>query len=366
MSSASPLELSASGIIERIEAGEYPREVVLTIARGFLPLPQEELVAVLSFVATSNDAEAAQAARESLGEIPPKALLDIASNEQANPDYLTLMVRGVEDPQVLETLTRNRAVPDSVIADLALRADPAVQEVIVINQARILRCPEILEGLLANPRLAPETKRRAIETREEFFEKRARIQAEHEAAAAELEDETIDESAIADLIAKAELEEGGGEAAATTLDLTDADEKDPEKQSVFQRVLKMTVAQKVHFAFKCDKTGRMLLVRDRNKLVCSAVMRNPRMTENEVEQIAGMRNVDDEVLRLVSVRRDWMAKYNIVLQLVRNPKAPIGVVLPLIIRLTLRDLKYLRDDKGVPEVVRATAKKFYVQRQNKA
>jgi hypothetical protein len=37
----------------------------------------------------------------------------------------------------------------------------------------------------------------------------------------------------------------------------------------------------------------------------------------------------------------------------------VGVVLPLINRLTLRDLKGLKDDRGVAEVVRATSRKMY-------
>jgi hypothetical protein len=90
------------------------------------------------------------------------------------------------------------------------------------------------------------------------------------------------------------------------------------------------------------------------------------MTETEVENIAGMRNVEEEVLRLIALRRDWMSKYNIMLNLVRNPRAPVGVVLPLINRLTLRDLKGLKDDKGVSEVVRATARKFFLARTQKS
>ena len=66
-----------------------------------------------------------------------------------------------------------------------------------------------------------------------------------------------------------------------------------------------------------------------------------------------MRNVDEEVLRLIAMKRDWMAKYNIAVTLARNPKCPVGVVLPLINRLTLRDLKGLKDDKGVSEAVRS-------------
>jgi len=60
-----------------------------------------------------------------------------------------------------------------------------------------------------------------------------------------------------------------------------------------------------------------------------------------------------------------MSKYNIMLTLCRNPKAPIGVVLPFINRLTLRDLKGLKDDKGVQQVVRELAKKAYIQRTQK-
>ena len=90
------------------------------------------------------------------------------------------------------------------------------------------------------------------------------------------------------------------------------------------------------------------------------------MSEQEAEAIAGMRNVDDEVLRILGSRRDWMGKYNILLALVRNPKAPIGVVLPLINRLTLRDLKGLKDDRGVPQTIRDNARKVYLLRAQKA
>jgi hypothetical protein len=78
-----------------------------------------------------------------------------------------------------------------------------------------------------------------------------------------------------------------------------------------------------------------------------------------------MRNVDDEVLRLISMRRDWMSKYPVVIALARNPKVPIGVVVPLINRLTLRDLKMLKDDRGVSEVVRSMSRKLFQQRSKK-
>ena len=44
-------ELTAATVIGLIESGAYPRDIVVTIARGFLPLAQEDLVAVLASVA---------------------------------------------------------------------------------------------------------------------------------------------------------------------------------------------------------------------------------------------------------------------------------------------------------------------------
>jgi len=360
MSSATPTELSAAIVITRIEAGAYPRDVVLTIARGFLPLPQEDLIAVLSYLAGSSDFEIGQFAHDSLKEVPIRSVLGFASNEASAPENLALLTRATEDASVLEALIRNRSVPDESLVDLAGRADPAVQEILVINQARILRAPQILDALLANPRLSVEAKRRALETREEFFDKKARLEklAEDEVA------DFLDNEPIADLLSKAQAEDAAG-VPPVAPELSENEKKDPVKLSLFQRVLDMSVGEKVQLAFKGGKTERTLLIRDRNKLVCSAVMRNPRMGESEAESIAGMRNVDDEVLRLVSMRRDWMSKHNVVIALARNPKVPIGVVVPLINRLTLRELKALKDDKGISEVVRSMSRKLYQQKNKK-
>src|SRR5438477_8947847 len=111
-------------------------------------------------------------------------------------------MRASQDPVILEALIRNRAVADEDVIELARRADAAVQEIVVINHARILRAPQILDALLQNPHLSGEARRRALETREEFFEKKARI----EAARVVDEDEAdleLPNDAIADLLAKA-------------------------------------------------------------------------------------------------------------------------------------------------------------------
>ena len=353
MTSSSHEELSASAVIGLIQSGAYPRDVVLTIARGFLPLSQEDLVAVLAYLGTVGDPEVADTARVSLSEVPSRVLADFAASENVPPDRLADLVRTSTDPYVLEAAIRNRALPDSAVAGLARRADARVQEVIVINHARILRAPEILDALLGNPNLSQNTRRLVHEAREEFFLKKARREEEEP----EIVDVPLDP--IADLLERAEAMD---EAAAPTLQLTESEKNDERASVIWTRLQYMSVAEKVRLAFRGDRMIRMLLVRDRNKLICSAVMRNPRMSEQEAEAIAGMRNVDDEVLRILGNRRDFMGHYKIMLTLLRNPKAPVGVVLPFVNRLTLRDLKGLKDDKGVQQVVREMARKAYMSR----
>jgi hypothetical protein len=360
-------EFSAEDIMQRLASGSYPRDFTLTAARGFLPLAQDDLITVLAYLCSTDDGEVSTAARGSLSDIPTRVLVGYAQNEGNDPAHLDLLARATADATLLESIVRNRTTMDDTVLELARRADPATQEVIVINQARILRRPEILDALLENPKLSNESRRRALENREEFFEKRARVQqqaAEDAAAAAEAAAfEAEQEAILADLLAKAALENQNEQ---TLPELSPNETSDPDKVSVYSKVQGMNVAEKVKLAFRGAKTERSLLIRDRNRLVASAVMRNARMTPQEVETIAGMRNVDDEVLRLISVGRGWMNKYPIVLSLARNPKAPIGVVLPLINRLTLKDLKTLMSDKNVSETTRQQARKLFQMRSKKS
>ena len=360
--STTPGELSAAQVIGQVEAGSYPREVLLTLARGFLPLPQEDLIAVLAYLSLIADEEVSTLARGSLNDMPARVVHGFASNEAAPPEHLKLLMRATHDAHTLEALIRNRAVDDDAIVELARNAEPAVQEVIVINQTRILRAPAILDALLQNPHVTTDTRRRALETREEFFEKKARIdELKRVLGEADLIDETIPDDAISDLLEQVPSEPAAALPSVGEISIEGLEET--KKKSMWAILASMSVAEKVQLAYKGNKSVRAILVRERNRLISSATMRNPRMTESEAEQIAGMRDVAEDVLRIIGLRRDWTAKYPVALALTKNPKAPIGVVLPLINRLTLRDLKGLKDDKGVSEAVRANAKKLFQARQ---
>jgi hypothetical protein len=122
----------------------------------------------------------------------------------------------------------------------------------------------------------------------------------------------------------------------------------------------MNVAQRAIRAMKGSREERALLIRDPNKLVSTAVLSSPKITDTEVEAIARMANVSEDVLRIIGRRRAWMKSYAVMAALARNPKTPIAMSMNLLPRLTDKDVRMISTDRNVPEVLRATARRKVV------
>ena len=135
---------------------------------------------------------------------------------------------------------------------------------------------------------------------------------------------------------------------------------DQEEGSALQRISAMNVAQRLTVAMKGSREERTILIRDPNKIVAAAVLSSPKLTEMEVESIARMANVSEDVLRIISANRAWMKNYQVALALAKNPKTPVAVSMNLLARLTERDLKMISTDRNVPDVLRVTARKKVV------
>jgi hypothetical protein len=123
----------------------------------------------------------------------------------------------------------------------------------------------------------------------------------------------------------------------------------------------LPVKKKVKLAFKGTREQRAQLIRDPNKLVASAVLSSPKLTEAEVESFAKMANVSEEVLRVIGLNRTWLKNYGVVLGLVKNPKTPPALSMQLLPRVTERDMKMVSIDRNVPEALRLAARKFIVK-----
>ena len=137
-------------------------------------------------------------------------------------------------------------------------------------------------------------------------------------------------------------------------------ESEKARASTLEKIAGMSVAERMNLAMKGSREERAVLIRDPNKIVGVAVLSSPKLTETEVESIARMTSISDELLRIIANTRAWMKNYAVMAALTKNPKTPVAVSMNMLARLNDRDLKMLSTDRNVPEILRMTARKKLV------
>src|SRR5688572_1418714 len=78
-----------------------------------------------------------------------------------------------------------------------------------------------------------------------------------------------------------------------------AEHRPEDQQTAMMRIAALPVAQRISLAMKGSREERAILIRDPNKIVGAAVLSSPKLTEAEVESIAKMANVSEEILRII-------------------------------------------------------------------
>jgi hypothetical protein len=152
----------------------------------------------------------------------------------------------------------------------------------------------------------------------------------------------------------------------STDDAIRPDDPSEEKLSLFQRVQRMKVSEKVALALHGGKDARSLLLKDPNRQVSQAVLGSPKITEDEILLIAQSRNVSDEILRTVGKNKDWITNYSIRFSLVCNPKTPLGVSMSLLSLIKGKDLGIISKSKSIPEAVRMAANRLLAAKQKQS
>ncbi len=138
-----------------------------------------------------------------------------------------------------------------------------------------------------------------------------------------------------------------------------------EKGSFFNMVKNMSVAEKVKLALLGNKEARDILIREQNKMILRALMKNPRIQVSEVSNMASSKSVNDEVLRLISQNREWMRTYSIKKDLVFNPRTPQPLAIKLYRVLRENDIKTLSKSKDVSSTISRLAKRHIQELEKK-
>ncbi len=342
-----------------------PVAVRTMAAKGVLPLPPRELVVVLCGLTLDPEREVADTARASIAKLPDKLVSGAVDAGLAPPVLEVLAPLVASREPLLERIVLLKDTPDAAIAAVAGAASERVAEIIAANQERCLRSEAIVRALRDNAALLRSSRDRLFD-----FLVRAGViyedMPEYAEAVSRLSPaEVVDVAGKVPLPAQLQAltedtpdDDARAAAAAEALDEPGAAPESKERVPVLKLVAGLNVSQKVALAIKGNKEARSILVRDMNRVVASAAIRNPRITEQEVVSAAQSRSVSDEVIRIIAASKELTRTYGVKVALVNNPKTPLPTAMRLLTLLRDADVRAVAKSKNVTTAVANQARRL--------
>jgi hypothetical protein len=316
------VEALSPEVVEDLRHGRATRERKLAVCTGGAHLEPADRAEILAVLAGDPDEMVATRAQDAILSLSPDTFVEAIKREQALPALFSYASKHLADkPGICDALVQNKNCATEHLVHVVRHLSALGIQTLMEELDRVSASPTLAAALEHSPLLTPEQKSQLHELHGPGH--------------------PVDEAALADAAAAAEPDAA-------------------RRQTLIQRISKMTVAQRVQFAIKGGSEARRTLIRDGNKVVQRAVLQSPRLTDQEVEAFASMSSLTDEVLRLIAGNRAFRKNYVVVRNLINNPKTPLDVTLHMLPMLNAQDLKRLTLNKNIPETLRTTA--FKLQR----
>jgi hypothetical protein len=401
-------------MIDLIRSSQIPSNLMQFAARGALSVPPEETIEILVHLALHNKLFGEQA-RMTLAGWDERGSRTAAGDPNTSAEVLGYFT-SLENlrPNLLSKLAENPSVTEESLDKVALLGSRSVVE-ILLESRRVRNSARLLQALQGNPNLRPnelaeiankleglgtttateaavpdvlveaDAPDEVVEgTVTKFLEENAaEVEAEkdkpfqpiglaHEDFGGETTVEAGSAVSPAPATAMAELVnvaggkpvslEGKPVAAAVKKKAVVAVER---RDSTLQKISKLDIKGRIALAMRGSKEERSILIRDSTKLVAIAVLESPKISDGEVEAFALQKNVLEAVLRTIPMKRRFAKNYNIMRNLVFNPRTPLDLSLGLLKNLLIHDLKNLSGNKEVSDTIRKVALRMYKQRLEK-
>jgi len=392
-----------SRMIDLIRTSAVPSNLMQSAAKGSLSVPSGEMIEILVHLAVNNRVFSEQAQLTLAGW--DEAASRTAASDPATPkevlDYL-ISPKNLR-PALLPALLANPSVSEESLLELAPKASRDSVE-ILLKSDRVNRSHEILKALLSNLNLtgiqsetirnkidppAPEAAQPEVSVTEGSGDVLQATSGDEVREADEVLDEGVvaymsehaneiaaeadhaykpiggihDEFSTAEPVAAEATDPSAGGAAAKKAPV----KKGPvteQRGSALQKISKLDIKGRIQLAMKGSKEERSLLIRDGTKIVALAVLESPKISDGEVERFASQKNVLEAVLRGIPMKRRFAKNYNIIRNLVFNPRTPLDLSLGLMKNMMIGDLRALSGNKEISDTVRKLATKMFKQKMD--
>ncbi len=315
----------------RFVSPELSIESRLNIARRRVAeletFPPEDLITVLFVLSHDKDEGVSAEAKKSIRDCTDELMLR-ALEKKLDPVLLrSLYTSYRENHAIGAAVASNPGADEPLLYAIARSAPLEVISVFGENKGALLTCPPLLEGLKKNPE-APQ----ALIERVEGILKDLPREVEPVVPSPHNEEEPSPDYGFMD------------------------EDTEGDRLNVYKLVSSLTAGEKIKLALTGQKAVRELLIKDKNKIVAMSVLKNPRITDQEVVRIASSKTSSDDILREIANRREWIKSYAVKMAIVFNSKTPLNYSLKFLDFLYDRDLKKVANSKNVPGVLANSAR----------
>lgn len=321
-------------------------EVIKMVASGKFPLPSNELIYIVSHYGIDNKGNVKDECIKTLNELPDSFFLNFF-NESEIPEKILFFLAYVfqNNPDRLELIFRYPSTPQKIYEMFSKHSNEKVLRRLIDVESRWINNQNVIDNLLNNSNTPIDLIEKIKSFKSSIVENK---EIQEEKVITSHEDIVITEEDKKNYEEFVQEKDIGDDAEA--------------KRSLSGKISKLSVAEKIKLALMGNKEVRSILIKDSNKLVATAVLKNPRITDGEIVKITQDKNVNEEIIRLICHNNNWTQNYAVKYNLVMHPKTPLPMALKFLSSLSLKDLGSVAKSKNVPAALATNARKLMVAR----
>ena len=137
----------------------------------------------------------------------------------------------------------------------------------------------------------------------------------------------------------------------------------PVEQNAWHKVRALSRIEKLILAPKADRSERAVLAQDNDAQVLHALLRNPRITLEEVTRIARSTLLSAVTAELIAKTAQWSASAEIRSALVGNPRTPTPLALRLLPTLPEPEIRQIAKSTAVSQALKQAALRLVINRK---
>ncbi len=346
--------LSKNPLVKLIVNGTSDSDMCEMLLNKELPFTELEYLEAFVFVIKKNEYK--KRAVENIKLISDGTKKNYVENNSANLNvayFILVESLSLLKNEILTKIIHNNYLPDIFLVKIAEKGNAEILEILSENQIRLIAHSEIIKKMEKNPNINSFIKGKLDEIKQFYLttEKAEEIKI----------DNPNDE--IFKLIKETEEKTHKEESNIDNEKLETIENVQKTVLSRLQEINNMTVADRVKTALLGTKADRSILIRDSNKLVSQAVINSPKMSIDEISAIIKNKSVAGDLVAKIAKRKEWTKSYQIIFDLVMNPKTPVSDALGFLKKLHSNDIKMIKRDKNVSPVIRKFALQLQAQKE---